>query len=84
MKHKIYELSARMIMRNAKLNEDGVYHFYLSENSTKKCINPASPPQDDCALFYQIQQVIENDDSIIGGKANELCNVLCSALKVLL
>ena len=76
MKHKIYELSARMIMRNAKLNEDGVYHFYLSENSTKKCINPASPPQDDCALFYQIQQVIENDDSIIGGKANELCNVL--------
>ena len=76
MKHKIYELSARMIMRNAKLNEDGVYHFYLSENATKKCINPASPPQDDCALFYQIQQVIENDDSIIGGKANELCNIL--------
>lgn len=75
MKHKIYELSARMIMRNAKLNEDGVYHFYLSENSTKKCINPASPPQDDCALFYQIQQVIETED-IIGGKANELCNVL--------
>ncbi len=76
MKHKIYELSARMIMRNAKLNEYGVYEFNLSENATKKCINPASPPQDDCALFYQIQQVIENDDSIIGGKANELCNVL--------
>ena len=76
MKHKIYELSARMIMRNAKLNEDGVYHFYLSENATKKCINPASPPQDDCALFYQIQQVIENNDSIIGGKSNKLHNVL--------
>ena len=76
MKHKIYELSARMIMRNAKLNEDGVYHFYLSENATKKCINPASPPQDDCALFYQIQQVIENDKSILGGAANHLHDVL--------
>lgn len=76
MKHKIYELSARMIMRNAKLNSDGVYEFNLSENATKKCINPASPPQDDCALFYQIQQVIENDNSIIGGISNELYNVL--------
>ena len=76
MKHKIYELSARMLMRNAKLNENGVYEFNLSENATKKCINPASPPQDDCALFYQIQQVIENDNSIIGGISNELCNVL--------
>ena len=65
-----------MIMRNAKLNSDGVYEFNLSENATKKCINPASPPQDDCALFYQIQQVIENDKSIIGGISNELCNVL--------
>ena len=76
MKHKIYELSARMIMRNAKLNSDGVYEFNLSENATKKCINPASPPQDDCALFYQIQQVIENDNSIIGSISNELYNVL--------
>ena len=76
MKRIIYELSARSIMRNAKLNDNGVYQFILSENATKKCINPASPPQDDCALFYQIQQVIENDDNIIGGKANELCNVL--------
>ena len=76
MKHKIYELSARMIMRNAKLNEKGVYEFILSEIATKKCINPASPPQDDCALFYQIQQVIENDNSIIGGISNELRNVL--------
>ena len=76
MKHKIYELSARMIMRNAKLNSDGVYEFNLSENATKKCINPASPPQDDCALFYQIQQIIENDNSIIGGISNKLCNVL--------
>ena len=63
-------------MRNAKLNENGVYQFILSENATKKCINPASPSQDDCALFYQIQQVIENDNSIIGGISNELCNVL--------
>ena len=76
MKHKIYELSARMIMRNAKLNDDGVYEFNLSENATKKCINPASPPQDDCALFYQIQQVIENDNSILGGAANHLHDVL--------
>ena len=76
MKHKIYELSARMIMRNAKLNDDGVYEFNLSENATKKCINPASPPQDDCALFYQIQQVIENDNNIFGGVANHLHDVL--------
>ena len=76
MKHKIYELSARMIMRNAKLNSDGVYEFILSENATKKCINPASPPQDDCALFYQIQQVIENNKNILGGAANHLHDVL--------
>ena len=76
MKHKIYELSARMIMRNAKLNDNGVYQFILSENATKKCINPASPPQEDCALFYQIQQVIETDESIYYGKQNQLHHVL--------
>lgn len=76
MKHKIYELSARMIMRNAKMNDDGVYQFILSENATKKCINPASPPQEDCALFYQIQQVIETDENIYYGTQNRLHHVL--------
>ena len=76
MKRIIYELSARSIMRNAKLNGDGVYQFILSENATKKCINPASPPQEDCALFYQIQQVIETDESIYYGKQNRLHHVL--------
>ncbi len=76
MKYLIYELSARMIMRSAVKDENGVYRFSLSESQTKKSINPMSPPQDDCALFYQIEQVKENEAGIIGGSANRLRDVL--------
>ena len=76
MKYLIYELSARMIMRSAVKDENGVYRFSLSESQTKKSINPMSPPQDDCALFYQIEQVKENEADIIGGNANRLQDVL--------
>ena len=76
MKYLIYELSARIIMRSAVKDENGVYRFSLTEVQTKKCINPASPPQDDCALFYQIEQVKENEAGIIGGSANRLRDVL--------
>ena len=76
MKYLIYELSARIIMRSAVKDENGVYRFSLTEAQTKKCINPASPPQDDCALFYQIEQVKENEAGIIGGSANRLRDVL--------
>ena len=76
MKYLIYELSARMIMRSAVKDENGVYRFSLSESQTKKSINPMSPPQDDCALFYQIEQVKENEAGIIGGSSNRLRDVL--------
>ena len=76
MKHLIYELSARAVMRNAKKDTDGIYRFFLSESATKKCINPASPLQDDCALFYQIRQVLNTDSGVIGGAATELHHVL--------
>ena len=76
MKHLIYELSARAVMRNAKKDTEGIYRFFLSESATKKCINPASPPQDDCALFYQIRQVLNTDSGVIGGTATELHHVL--------
>ena len=76
MKYLIYELSARLIMRSAVKDESGVYRYSLSEAQTKKCIIPASPPQDVCALFYQIEQVKENDADIIGGSANRLQDVL--------
>ena len=76
MKYLIYELSARAVMRNAKKDTDGIYRFFLSESATKKCINPASPLQDDCALFYQIRQVLNTDSGVIGGAATELHHVL--------
>ena len=76
MKYLIYELSTRIIMRSAVKDENGVYRFSLTEAQTKKCMNPASPPQDDCALFYQIEQVKENEAGIIGGSANRLRDVL--------
>ena len=76
MKYLIYELSARLIMRSGVKDESGVYRYSLSEAQTKKYINPASPPQDDCALFYQIEQVKENEADIIGGNANRLQDVL--------
>ena len=60
-KYKIYELSARAIIRNAKKDEDGVYQYHLKEEATRKCIAFSAPEtQDDCALFYQTMAVLHN------------------------
>ena len=60
-KYKIYELSARAIIRNAKKDEDGVYQYHLKEEATRKCIAFSAPEtQDDCALFYQTMSVLHN------------------------
>lgn len=54
-KYLIYELSARAISANAKLNDDGVYVFNLNSVSTEKSkVYSALHEQDDNALFYQI------------------------------
>ena len=59
--YRIYELSALALMRNAKADEKGIYRYYLREEATKKCISRYAPEtQDDCALFYQIMDVLHN------------------------
>ena len=60
-KYKIYELSARAIIRNAKKDDDGEYQYHLNEEATRKCIAFSAPEtQDDCALFYQTMSVLHN------------------------
>lgn len=69
MKYRIYELSARAVMRNAVKNIDGTYHYYLNEEATKKCMVPNAPDtQDDCALFYQILKVADRAETLLGNK----------------
>lgn len=62
-KYLIYELSARAIIANAKLNEDGIYTFNLNSVSTEKSkVYSALHQQDDNALFYQIMCEIYGND----------------------
>lgn len=69
MKYRIYELSARAIMRSAVKNTDGIYYYHLNEEATKKCIVPTAPEaQDDCALFYQILKVADRNEALLGDK----------------
>lgn len=68
-KYRIYVLSARAIMRNAKKNASGYYTYYLNEEATNKCIIPSAPEtQDDCALFHQIIKVVDRDEKLSGDK----------------
>lgn len=54
-KYRIYELSARAIIANAKETADGIYSFNLNSIATEKCkVYSAVHEQDDNALFYQI------------------------------
>ena len=63
MKYKIYELSARAIMRYAVEASSGIYTYNLSEDATNRCISFSAPTmQDDCALFFQIMCVLHGDD----------------------
>ena len=62
-KYKIYELSARAIIRNAKKDDDGEYQYHLNEEATRKCIAFSAPEtQDDCALFYQTMAVLHKGE----------------------
>lgn len=62
-KYLIYELSARAIIANAKLNEDGIYTFNLNSVSTEKSnVYSALHEQDDNALFYQIMCELYGND----------------------
>ncbi len=75
--YKIRELSARAVMRNARLGEDGVYTYSLSEEATLKCISPSAPEtQDDCALFYQIMCVLHGEDFTAYGIIPDLADIL--------
>ena len=77
MKYRIYELSARAIMRNAVKNINGVYTFYLDEEATKKCIVPNAPEaQADCALFHQIRRVANRTFFSYADKVNILSDIL--------
>ena len=63
MKYKIYELSARAIMRHGAEVSDGVYTYNLDEDTTNKCVSFSAPQvQDDCTLFFQIMCVLHGDD----------------------
>ncbi len=54
-KYRIYELSARAIIANSKLNSDGRTIFNLNSAQTEKCrVISASHEQESNALFYQI------------------------------
>ena len=75
--YRIYELSALALMRNAKADEDGIYRYYLREESTKKCISRYAPEtQDDCALFYQIMDVLHNGRFQSAGVMDDLKDIL--------
>ena len=76
-KYKIYELSARAIIRNAKKDDNGEYQYYLSESATRKCIAFSAPEtQDDCALFYQIMAVLHNGDVRASGVVEDLKDII--------
>ena len=63
MKYRIYELSARGVMRHGAEISDGVYSYNLDEAATNKCISFFAPQvQDDCALFFQTMCVLHGDD----------------------
>ncbi len=54
-KYRIYELSARAIIANSKLNSEGRTIFNLNSAQTEKCrVISASHEQESNALFYQI------------------------------
>ena len=77
MKYRIYELSARAIMRNAEKGFDGVYYYHLNEEATRKCIAPGAPEtQDDCALFYQLRKAAHRDSGFMHGEINAIADLL--------
>ena len=76
-KYKIYELSARAIIRNAKMDDDGIYHYYLREEATRKCIAFSAPEtQEDCALFYQTMAVLHRGDVRTAGVVEDLKDII--------
>lgn len=76
-RYEIHELSAKAIMRSARLGEDGVYRFSLGEEATQKCISISAPKtQDDCALFYQIMQEIKHPLPPQGMAVRDLADIL--------
>ena len=76
-KYRIYELSAIALMRNVVQDDDGVYKYYLREESTKKCISRYAPEtQDDCALFYQTMCVLHNGDFSASGVVDDLKDII--------
>ena len=76
-KYRIYELSARAIILNAKKDDDGSYYFYLREAATRKCISFSAPEtQDDCALFYQTMAVLHNGDVRASGIVDDLKDII--------
>ena len=76
-RYEIHELSAKAIMRSARLGDDGVYRFSLGEEATQKCISISAPKtQDDCALFYQIMQEIKHPLPPQGIAVKDLADIL--------
>ena len=76
-KYRIYELSARALIRNAKKDEDGEYRYHLREGATKKCIAFDAPDtQDDCALFYQTMAVLHKGDFLASGIVEDLRDII--------
>ena len=64
-------------MRNAKADEEGIYRYYLREEATRKCIAFSAPEtQDDCALFYQIMDVLHNGEFHTAGVMDDLKDIL--------
>ncbi len=64
-------------MRNAKQDEEGIYRYYLREEATRKCIAFSAPEtQDDCALFYQIMDVLHNGEFHAAGVMDDLKDIL--------
>ena len=64
-------------MRNAKADEEGIYRYYLREETTRKCIAFSAPEtQDDCAMFYQIMDVIHTGEFHAAGVLDDLKDIL--------
>jgi len=76
-KYRIYELSAIALMRNAKMDDEGIYRYYLREEATRKCIAFSAPEtQDDCAMFYQTMAVLHNGKVNASGVVEDLKDII--------
>ena len=59
-KYNILEISARAILNTAKKTEEG-YRFYFDTNDETNQSAVKKTPQDDCALFHQLQPFLPVD-----------------------